>query len=266
MLRVLVTSLLLVISSVAAGAEAIRIGSTGCVTPFLSKLAAEFNATHPDVHATVLPSLGSSGAIRAVANGAVEIAVAARPLNARESSPLLAMSKWAATPLVFAVQQHSRVRSVTTRQLIEIYGGSRTRWDDGQRIRPVLRPQSDSEPMLVAQTMPGLAPVLAAANDRPGAVVAVTDNDAADALKEIPDSFGMSTMVLIVGEKLPLVPLALDGAEPSLAAISDGRYPLVKPLFTITAANPRPATRAFLAFLKSDAIRRMAADIQLQVE
>ncbi len=60
----------------AAGpAKEIKIGGTGTDLATMKLLGEQFRKTHPDVTITVLPSLGSSGGIKALLGGQLDIAI-----------------------------------------------------------------------------------------------------------------------------------------------------------------------------------------------
>ena len=54
-------------------------------------------------------------------------------------------------------------------------------------------------------------------------------------------------------ERRPLVALTIGGREPTLDALEAGRYPLHKPLFIVTRAEPPADARRFVDFVLSDA-------------
>jgi len=86
----------------AGAAEALlRIGGTGAAVAVMTRLGAAFAAYQPDLAVEVLPSLGSSGGIRALAGGAIDIAVSARALKPEEEAQGLQAVALLRTPFVF---------------------------------------------------------------------------------------------------------------------------------------------------------------------
>ena len=69
----------------ALAADTLTIGGTGSATELLRQVGAKFTAAS-EVKVDVIPSLGSTGAIRALADGKLDIAVSARPLKAAGDS------------------------------------------------------------------------------------------------------------------------------------------------------------------------------------
>ncbi|MFA5916455.1 MAG: substrate-binding domain-containing protein, partial [Burkholderiales bacterium] len=75
----------LAMAAVGAYADSIKIGGTGTGLGTMKLMAREFNKSRPDAQLIVTPSLGSTGAIRAVLAGAVDIGISARPLTPEEN-------------------------------------------------------------------------------------------------------------------------------------------------------------------------------------
>ena len=67
-------------------ADAIRIGGTGAAIGTIHLLAEAFKHAHPEHTVKILPSLGTSGGLKALQAGALDIALAARDVNAEEKS------------------------------------------------------------------------------------------------------------------------------------------------------------------------------------
>jgi phosphate transport system substrate-binding protein len=87
----------------AAAAEALQLGGTGTGSAIgmLRQVGAEFSAA-TGIKIDVIPSLGTTGAIRALKDGVLDIAVAARPLTADEAATGLHQVDVVRTPYVMA--------------------------------------------------------------------------------------------------------------------------------------------------------------------
>ena len=68
-----------------ASAEVLRTGGTGSAMEMLKHLGEAFAAVEPGVKIQVIPSLGSTGGINAVADGALDFSVSGRALKAEEA-------------------------------------------------------------------------------------------------------------------------------------------------------------------------------------
>ncbi|MGE5188907.1 MAG: PstS family phosphate ABC transporter substrate-binding protein [Gemmatimonadota bacterium] len=234
-----------------AAAATIRISGTGGAVQTFRILARAFQKSRPDVAVAVLPNIGSSGGIRAVLAGKLDIGLSARPLNDAESGRGIVARAYARTPMVFAAYRNVRTGGLTSTEVAEIYSGSRSRWEDGKRIRLVLRPPSDSDIPLLQSMSPAMSEAVAGALRREGMTVAMTDQDAADVIERVPGAFGAVTLAIVLSERRAIRIVALDGIVPSLRTMGDGSYPHAKTFYVVTKRGVPPAVRAFLDFVRS---------------
>ena len=234
-----------------AMSEEIKIGGTGNALGTVQMLAHEFSRKFPDTRVTVLSSLGSRGAIKAVPKGAMNIGVVSRPLTDEESASGLQAVEYARTPTVLAVSAKSGISSITREQIADIYAGRLTRWRDGTAIRPVLRQPGDDNTVQLRMLSPAIAAAVDRAATLPGLAFATTDQEAADMIESIPGAVGVTTIALLRSEKRDLIPLRLDGIEPNEKNCISGVYPIMKRFFFITDKTPTPGSRKFLQYVNS---------------
>ncbi|OGA51848.1 MAG: hypothetical protein A3G25_21755 [Betaproteobacteria bacterium RIFCSPLOWO2_12_FULL_63_13] len=250
-------ALILACSRVAAAVEQFKIGGTGAGLGTMQRLADEFMARNPYIRIIAVPSLGSTGGIKAVVAGAIGLAVTSRPMNESERGRGAVQTDFSRTPFVFAVSTRSKVLAITSEELVEIYAGTRVTWADGTPVRIVLRPNSDTDSRIIRNMSSAIAKALEAASERPGVQVSVNDQDAADDLERIRGAIGPSSLALIVSERRALRALALDGKEPTPRNAVSGIYPHHKRLFMVTGTKSPSAVRRFVAFVKSPAGRKL---------
>jgi phosphate transport system substrate-binding protein len=242
-----------------AHADSIKIGGTGTGLGSMRLMAQEFNKSRPDAQLVIAPSLGSTGAIRAVIGGAVDIGISARQVTPDEQRQGALARAYARTPLVIATGVKSKAAAMTLSQLVLIYSGKVTRWPDGSPIRLVVRPQSDADTLAMRAISGEMDAAMTAALARKGLRMADTDQDNADALEQLPGSLGSTTLTQIVAENRALRPLALDGVEPTLEALAAGRYRHSKTLYLVIGRSPSPLAKDFVAFVRSPAGRAVLA-------
>lgn len=238
-------------------AEEIKIGGTGGALATMQLLAQAYAKSHPETRITVLPSLGSSGGIKAVNTGAVQLAVSSRPLNDTEIKQGAVEIEYGRTPFVFATSVTNKIAGVTIPELIDIYAGKTDKWPDGIKIRLVLRPLGDSDSEMIKSISPEMREAKIQAEQRKGMLFAVTDQETADNIEKIPGALGPSTLAQILSEKRGLKALKLNGVEPSAKSIADGSYPLHKRLFIVTSSKTPPSAQQFAAFVRSPPSREI---------
>ncbi|HQT29823.1 MAG TPA: substrate-binding domain-containing protein [Thiobacillus sp.] len=239
-------------------ADTLKVGGTGSALGTMKILAEAYRASRPDSRIVIVPALGSSGSIKAVAAGVLDIGLSGRPLKPAEREQNLAEREVARTPLVLAsMRAHA---GFTLSDIVRVYDGTLQTWPDGSPLRPILRPESDSETALLRAISPEIDRALTAAHARPGVHIAITDQDSADAIEHIPGGLGPSTLALILSEQRKIRALPLNGVAPSVAALRRGSYPYFKPLYLVTPQNPSGPARAFAAFIQTRQGARILSD------
>jgi phosphate transport system substrate-binding protein len=237
----------------AANAETIRISGTGGAIETMRFLGDSFRKVHPDVRFEIMPVIGSSGAVKAVLAGRLDIGLCGRPATEAERDQGVLDIRYAKTPFVFGVNRSVKKTGMTLAGAIEIYAGKRKRWEDGSRIRLILRPPMDSDIPLLKGMSAEMATAVDTALGREGMIVAMTDQDAADAIELTPGGFGATTLAIILSERREIRALALNGAAPSIRAAADGSYPFTKTFCMLTRKHPSSAVRRFIEFVRSPA-------------
>jgi phosphate transport system substrate-binding protein len=236
----------------AVGAERLRMGGAGSGLGLLHHLSEAYVAEHPDLRVEILPSLGTSGGISALAGGVLELAVGSRPLKPEEIDKGLREVAAARTPFVLATSR-LEPESIDAAAVAAAFGAQQSAWPDGTPIRLVLRSESESDTRLLEEFFPGMPAALAAARLRPEIPIAATDQDTATAAEGMEGSLTGATLVLIVTEDRALRTIPIDGAEPTLANLESGRYPYAKTLHFIVSETASPAVEDFARFLTSAA-------------
>jgi phosphate transport system substrate-binding protein len=236
--------------SVQAGTT-ISIGGTGAGLAAMKMLANAYGKTHPGITIKVMSSLGSGGGIAALIQGALDLAISARPLKESELRTGAQFAEYARTPFVFAVHRKVPKTDLTTEELLKIYLGKTVAWDDGSRIRLILRPFGDTDTDIVRSISPELDQAVQKAHARRGMTVAVTDQECADAITREPGALGGSTLSEILTENRPVNMLSFNGVKPTLTNLSKGSYPLVKRLYLVNSTRTTEAARQFARFIRS---------------
>lgn len=229
----------------------VKIGGSGGPLAGMRVLAEAYKKAHPDARVTVVANLGSSGGIKAVVAGAIDVAVSSRPLKPAEIEQGVVGIEYARAAFVFATSRKAPTAGMTLSQLAGVYRGDITAWPDGQRLRLILRPEHDSASATLRKISPEMNDAISIAQKRPGLVVAPTDDDSIEAIDKTPGSLGTITLAQLVSEKRRTTPLAVDGVKPSVKTLAEGKYPVSVTFYLAVNSLPNPSVQRFIAFVQS---------------
>ena len=185
----------------------LKIGGTGAAVATITQVAAAFQKKHPDVRFVFPPSLGSSGGIKAVIAGALDVGLNSRPLTAAERSHGLVLAEYARTPLLLVTSHRGAEVNFTLKQIASLYSGEIHRYPDGTPLRVIMRPDVEIDIHLVRGLSPEIDAAIQQAQLREGMAVAVTDRDNAEMLVKTRGGLGWMTMAQLISEDLELTPL-----------------------------------------------------------
>ena len=236
--------------SVAASADVLRIGGTGGALGMMKQIAATFTVAS-GIEAEILPSLGTSGSLRAAADGAIDVALLARKLKPSEAEYGLSVVPFARTALVF-VTSHPKPNSWRAVELARIFNFEIKKWKDGSPINIILRTKVDTDTEIISTIFPGMREALKQAQARPDVPVASTDQDNVELALSLSGSFVQAGLSQIVTEKRKLHLVPINGVEPSIANFENGAYPYEKPFYMAFKPGNRNA-EALAKFLHSKA-------------
>jgi phosphate transport system substrate-binding protein len=229
----------------------LRIGGTGAAVATITQVAAAFQKKHPEVRFVFPPSLGSSGGIKAVIAGALDVGLNSRPLTEAERGHGLLMAEYARTPLLLVTSHKGATGNFTLQRIASLYNGDLQGYPDGTPLRVIMRPDVEIDIHLVRGLSPEIDAAIQQAQLREGMAVAVTDRDNAEMLVKTRGAIGWMTMAQLISENLELTPLPIDNIQPDQANFASGKYPLVRTFSVVTGAHPTPLAKAFLEFLTS---------------
>jgi phosphate transport system substrate-binding protein len=231
--------------------EIIKIGGTGCALGAMKLIADAFEQAYPQYAVRVLPSLDSSGGIMAVTEGAIDIGLSSRPLKDEERTKGIIIHEYGRTPFIFAANGRLNMRGLSTAELVEIYSGRRQSWDDGRRIRLVLRPRADSDNVILRKISADMDRAVEEALSRKGMLVGLTSQDSNILIERTPGAMGTTTLTEWIAEKRSFQPLSFNGIKPTVATLAEGRYPLVRPLYLILPPRQSGPVKHFVKFVSS---------------
>ena len=244
----------------ARASDTVVIGGTGMGLALAEKITELVTSEGAEFTYEVIPSIGSSGGLRALGDGAIDLAISGRRLKKDEQAAQLTDRACLVTPLLFA-SERSKPGDISTEDLPEIYSDATRTWQDGTPLKVILRARSGSEMPYLASKIPGLKEAFEDAYTRPGIAIGVTDQVNAEMATMIEGSFAIMTLLQIKSENLHLNPLTLDGVEPSAQSATDGTYPFPIKVCFVSRANEDPGVTAFLDSLRSEKGREIVREL-----
>jgi len=245
----LLVVLMLLVALPAEAQEKMRLGGTGSGLELVRKLAALYAKQHQRLDVQVVPSLGSTGGIRALQAGALDLAISARPVKPEEQG--VESIHLCRSPVAFAVHPANAVAAIRTNDLVQLYGNTSQTWPDGGRVRLLLRPDAEIDTKLLRSISPTVDQSVSQAKARPGMIMAVTDQDNLKLLQTTPGAFGMTTLSMVTAERAKVRLLAFNGVEPTLQNLVVGRYPLVRDYYLIAKTSASQPVQKLVSFARS---------------
>ncbi|HAJ27641.1 MAG TPA: ABC transporter substrate-binding protein [Syntrophus sp. (in: bacteria)] len=242
----------------ALAGDAIRINGSGSGLEMMKPLIEGYGKASRGVTFIMEKPLGSSGAIKALLAGAIDIAVTSKPLKPEEIARGGKLRYFGKTPLAIVTEKNVPLKTISIKELEDIYSGKTTKWPNGETIRIVLRPNEDIDTHILKGLSPGMAEAVTKAQRRQGMIIAVTDPESNDMVAKTAGSIGASGLTGVIVGKEPLHVLALDGVMPSRKALAGGTYPLAKNINFVTTGKLPHAAAKFLAFIYSNKGRAIA--------
>jgi phosphate transport system substrate-binding protein len=200
-----------------------------------------------------LQPFNTASGIDAVASGSADLAGSARASDNSAQNANLTFTPVAWDALVIITQSSNPIRSLTLKQVHDIYYGKIHNWSEvGGRSAPI---------DVYAVASPGdgveysLRSLLFGRGNQPVAAprLYVNTRKLEEGIALNPNGLGVSTLASISGNaKLKAIPI--NGKPATVANIADGSYPLFIPLYLVT--NPRSPkaaqAQAFIDFMQTE--------------
>jgi len=226
-------------------------GSSGHLA-LIRRLAEAFQQVHPEIAMHVPGSLGSSGGIRAAADGAIDIGLTSRPLTDEEKGWGLTVSPYGRTAVVVGAHPTVADDEVTFADLIAIMRGTKSRWRDGREIIVISRNAGSSTLHIMGEMVPGFEAAFLESYRTKRWMTVLSDQDMNRLLAQTPYAIGFTNWGALTIERRRIKALRVNGVPPTPETVRSGRYPLVKPLALVFRdAQLSAGAKAFLAFARS---------------
>jgi phosphate transport system substrate-binding protein len=246
---IVLSSLLIIATAVAAWAGNIGISGSTTVQPVAEKLAAAFMADHPDVAITVAGG-GSGNGIKAIIDGTSDIGNASRFIKDGELAMATGQQVYpipfriAYDCIVPIVHPSNPVNNLSLDQLREIYKGRINNWDAvGGKNRPI---KIVSRDMSSGTYEVWEEKVMKKETVFPGAMLQDSNGEVLQAVAEEPDAIGYVGLGYI---RNSVKALTVDNIRGSEKTTINGAYPVSRPLFMFTRSWPAGDTLNFINYI-----------------
>lgn len=246
--------------SVHAEYPVVRIGGTGGSVAMMRILANAYQAAYPARRVEVVPSLGSNGGMQALASKKIDLAISAMQLNKSAQAINATSIEYARTPYMITTHPGIKLDNISSQQLANILSGKTKAWENGQRLRLIMRPLDDSDTHFLRSIDPAVNAAVNATKSRKGMIIAPTDQDSANFLVSTPGAFGVTTVAQNKAEKRGLAAVKLNGIEPSVENIESGVYRHYKSLSIVTWPEPGEAVQHFIDYIRSESGTQLLKD------
>lgn len=222
------------------------ITGSSTVAPLVAELATLYERSHPQVRIDVQTG-GSSRGIQDARAGLADIGMASRALTAEETDLQAHTLAWDGITVI--VHRDNPVTLLSKGQLQAIYGGHIRNWSDvGGNQAPI----SVINKAEGRSTLELFLSYLQMANRDIRADVVIGDNQ--QGIKSViglPTAIGyvsIGAAAYEVEQGAPLRLLPVDGVEPTLANVENGRFPIARPLNLLTRGQAQGLAADFIRF------------------
>ena len=233
----------------AAAAEELVVPGSGNNEFVLRELAKAFNNRQTQHRVTVPPSSGMAGAVRDVSEGVSSLGRVGRPLREAELAKGLTYLPMGRDAIAVAGGAAVTAHKISTEQLKAVFSGKISEWTAlGGQPAPIRVIGKESTDAIRSQITAYFKDLTYADTVK----MAHLDTQLLELLDRYPTSFAIINRSALGACKTKVVTLALDGVEPSLENIANGRYPLIME-FGLIHKNTglSPAGKAFIEFIRS---------------
>lgn len=229
--------------------KALRLAGSGSNIPVTRALASAF-AERGALRPLVPPSIGSSGGLRALLDGAIDIAMISRPISDDDLERGLVIFPYAIAPVVVAVHPNVPQQSLSSQDLVAIYAGTIREWSDGSPIVVLQRELGDSSHHAFDRHLPGFEAANLTAHQATRWRVLYHDAAMRNALESTEGAIGLNGSGRAPHDT-GYRALIIDGVAPTPQNVARGAYRYSKTLSFVTIGPPQGDAARFIAFVHS---------------
>jgi len=234
-----------------ADQQVIRLAGSGSNLPLTREIAEAFMRRWPGKRVIVFESVGSTGGIRAVSDGVVDLGLVSRPFRPAEDGLGLVVLPYARVAVAAVANLDVPEQGLSRSGLIDVFAGERRRWENGAPIVVLQRERGDSSHAAVDRALPDFAAVNDTAYRQERWRVVYNDRAMYETLVSTPGAVGLLDVGATQTQALALKVLELDGVAPTEANLRSGRYPFAKDLSFVSVEQPAGLAGELVDFVRS---------------
>jgi phosphate transport system substrate-binding protein len=228
-------------------------------------LTTAFSKIHPTVVWTGFDDVGSGPGVTLAIEGQVDIGYISRDLSAAEKATgKVEVVAIGASGTGVGVNAANAVKGLTKDQVAKIFAGQITDWKDvggnAGKIRVLLRePESSTRSAFESYFFGSTKPTYAK-----DAIEVFQIDETLKALGSFKDSIGMMTMNATSFNSTDTKILTIDNIAATRETLSNGTYPIRRPLYFTYNSDPtklKPAIKAFIDWVKGPDGQKIIANL-----
>jgi phosphate transport system substrate-binding protein len=231
--------------------------------------AEDYMRLHPDVRISVTGG-GSGTGIASLINGTVDIANASREMKAEEIDEAKANGiiptefTVARDAIAVVVHPSNPVDGLTLQQISDIYAGRMTNWREvGGEDRPIVllsRESNSGTYVYFLENVVRMGDKDSQLLFSPDTMLMPSSEGISVEVRQNPNAIGYDGLGYVTLDQKTLA-VAADSAGPyvlpSVEAVNSGSYPISRPLYMVTAAQPTGIIKDYLEWIQSEGQQRV---------
>ncbi len=212
--------------------------------PVMKEAAQRIMSAYPDIQISIAAG-GSGVGIKQVGEGLVNIGNTGRkPTDDEIARYQLKLHQWALDGVGIVVSPKNRVKALTKAQVMDIFTGRINNWKgvggENRKINLYTRDEASGTREVFWEKALDKQPISPSAN------VVVSNGAMKSAIAQDPYGIGYVSVGHI---DRTVAPVALDGVIPTIKTVKEGKYKIVRGLYSNTKGEPTGLTRAFINYL-----------------
>ena len=226
-------------------------------------LTGAFTKAHPTVIWQGFDDVGSPAGVKLAIDGSIDIGYISRDLTAAEKGIVESIPIGASGTGV-GVNAANTVKGLTKDQVAKIFTGQITDWKDvggnPGKIRVLLRePEASTRAAFESYFFGSTKPVYAK-----DAIEVFQIDETVKAIGSFKDSIGMMTMNATAFSAADMKLLTIDNVAATRETLSNGTYPIRRPLYLVHNTDPtklKPAIKSFIEWVKGTDGQKIIANL-----